>query len=117
MQILVLNAGSSSQKSCLYQIDDDDTDTLPDLPPPPLWEAKIDWTKRSGMAELEVKAQGSSLEEELQTTSRPDVIAHMLETLTSGHTQVIENLAEIDVVGHRVVHGGQEYQMPVRVTS
>jgi acetate kinase len=115
MKILVLNAGSSSQKSCLYQIDD--TDTLPDLPPPPLWEAKIDWTKRSGMAELEVKAQGSSLEEELQTTSRPDVIAHMLETLTSGDTQVIENLAEIDVVGHRVVHGGQEYQMPVRVTS
>lgn len=113
MKILVLNAGSSSQKSCLYQIDD----TLPDLPPSPLWEAKIDWTKRSGTAELEVKAQGSSLEEELQTTSRPDVIAHMLETLTSGHTQVIENLAEIDVVGHRVVHGGQDYQMPVRVTS
>ncbi|MCA1992652.1 MAG: acetate kinase, partial [Coleofasciculus sp. S288] len=57
------------------------------------------------------------LEEELQTSSRPDVISHMLDTLTSGHTQVIESLAEIDIVGHRVVHGGQEYQMPVRATS
>jgi acetate kinase len=122
MKILVLNAGSSSQKSCLYQIED----TLPESPPPPLWEAKVDWTKHPGMAELEVKTQsligcaftrGTVLEEELQTSSRPDVIAHMLETLTGGHTQVIENLAEIDLVGHRVVHGGQEYQMPVRVTA
>ncbi|MEW6496068.1 MAG: acetate kinase [Cyanobacteriota bacterium] len=114
MKILVLNAGSSSQKSCLYQLDD----TLPELPLSPLWEAKVDWTKHPGMAELEVKTPSSSgLEEELQTDSRPDVISHMLETLTSGHTQVIENLSEIDVVGHRVVHGGQEYQMPVVVTS
>jgi len=113
MKILVLNAGSSSQKSCLYQIDD----TLPESPLPPVWEAKIDWSKHPAMVDLEVKTQGTALEEELQTTSRPDVIAHMLDTLTTGHTQVIENLSEIDVVGHRVVHGGQEYQMPVLVTS
>lgn len=113
MKILVLNAGSSSQKSCLYQIDD----TLPDLPPTPLWEAKVDWTKHPGKAELEVKTQSSILEEQLQTNSRPDVISHLLEALTSGNTQVIENFADIDIVGHRVVHGGQEYQSPVRVTS
>jgi len=112
MKILVLNAGSSSQKSCLYQLDD----MLPDLPPAPLWEAKVDWTKHPGMAELEVKTRGTVLEEELQTTSRTDVIAHMLETLTGGHTQVIENLAEIDVVGHRVVHGGQEYRQATLIT-
>lgn len=114
VKILVLNAGSSSQKSCLYQLDD----TLPELPPPPLWEAKIDWTKHPPIAELEVKTPGSlGLEEELQTDSRPDAIARILETLASGHTQVIESLSEIDVVGHRVVHGGQEYQMPVVITS
>lgn len=121
MKILVLNAGSSSQKSCLYQLDD----TLPELPPLPLWEAKVDWTKHPGMAELEVKTRGSSssaftkntlLEEELQTNSRPDVIAYMLETLWSGHTQVIANSGEIDVVGHRVVHGGQEYRQATWIT-
>jgi acetate kinase len=121
MKILVLNAGSSSHKSCLYELDD----TLPELPPLPLWEAKVDWTKRPGMAELEVKTRGSIsgaftngtvLEEELQTDSRPDAIAHMLETLWSGDTQAIANPAEIDVVGHRVVHGGQEYRQATRIT-
>lgn len=121
MKILVLNAGSSSQKSCLYQLDE----TLPELPPAPLWEAKVDWTKHPGMAELEVKThssisctptKGTVLEEQLQTDSRPDVIAHMLETLWSGHTQVIANPADIDVVGHRVVHGGQEYRQATRIT-
>lgn len=112
MKILVLNAGSSSQKSCLYELDE----TLPDLPPPPLWEAKVDWTKHPGRAELEVKTRGTVLEEELRTTSRPDVIAHMLETLWSGDTQVIANPAEIDIVGHRVVHGGQELSQATRIT-
>jgi acetate kinase len=67
MKILVLNAGSSSQKSCLYELGD----TLPELPPTPLWEAKVDWTKHPGMAELEVKSRGTVLEEQLETTSRP----------------------------------------------
>jgi acetate kinase len=122
MKILVLNAGSSSQKSCLYQLDD----TLHQLPPTPLWEAKVDWTKHPGMAELEVKTRdtlscsftrGTVLEEKLQTSSRPDVIAHMLETLWSGHTQVIADRTDIDIVGHRVVHGGQELGQATFITS
>ncbi len=107
MKILVLNAGSSSQKSCLYQIGEE----LPDLPAVPLWEAKVDWTRHQGMAEIKVKtSQGAALEEELQTTSRPEVISHMLDTLTHGKTQAIDEPAEINVVGHRVVHGGQDYR-------
>ncbi|MFN7318986.1 MAG: acetate kinase, partial [bacterium] len=39
MKILVLNAGSSSQKSCLY-----DLEFLPSHPPQPIWQAGIDWT-------------------------------------------------------------------------
>lgn len=105
MKILVLNAGSSSQKSCLYKI----SNSLPELPIEPLWEAKIDWTRHQGVAEIKVKGRGAVLETELHTDSRPTVISHMLDTLVHGKTQVIEELAEIDVVGHRVVHGGQEY--------
>ncbi len=112
MKILVLNAGSSSQKSCLYELGD----TLSESPPTPLWEAKVDWTKHPGRAELEVKSRGTVLEDELETTSRPDVLSHMLETLWSGHTQVIADRAEIDVVGHRVVHGGEEYQQATLIT-
>ncbi len=114
MKILVLNAGSSSQKSCLYELTGD---ALPDRPMQPLWEAKIDWTHHQGIAELKVKTvQGASLEEKLQQQSRPSAIAYLLNTLWSGNTQVIANPTEIDIVGHRVVHGGQEYQQATRIT-
>jgi acetate kinase len=115
MKILVLNAGSSSQKSCLYELTGT---TLPDNPLNPIWEAKVDWTHHQGSAEVEIEtAPGKALQEEIQTDSRPDVIAHVLETLWQGKTKVIEHPSEIDVVGHRVVHGGQKYRESVRITE
>lgn len=110
MKILVLNAGSSSQKSCLYELIGA---TLPEHPPHPLWEAQIDWTHQ----ELKVKtAQGNVLEETLQSSSRADGTAQMLETLWKGKTGVIENPGEINIVGHRVVHGGEKYRQSTFVT-
>ncbi|MBD1995971.1 acetate kinase [Leptolyngbya sp. FACHB-541] len=112
MKILVLNAGSSSQKSCLYEIADDG---LPNQSPLPLWEAKVDWTHHSGFAEIEVQtAKGETLQTEI-SADRAAAIAHVLDTLWSGSTQVITQPSEIDVVGHRVVHGGQEYQQSVLI--
>lgn len=113
MKILILNAGSSSQKSCLYEVGDE---TLPEQPPKPLWDATVDWTHHQGFAEIKVKTGGAVLEEELPVQERPEVIAHMLETLWTGKTKVIEQPSAIDVVGHRVVHGGQDYRESVRVT-
>jgi acetate kinase len=113
MKILVLNAGSSSQKSCLYQL----ADSLSDLPPEPIWEAKIDWTHHPGIAELKVKtSQGAVLQEDIQVDSRSAVIAHMLDTLWNGSTQVVAQPSDLDIVGHRVVHGGQEYRESVLIT-
>lgn len=113
MKILVLNAGSSSQKSCLYELND----VLPDRPLQPLWEAKIDWTHQQGVSELKVTtAKGTQFEEEFASESRTDVISRMLETLWKGKTQTINDLNEIDIVGHRVVHGGQDYQQSTLIS-
>ena len=113
MKILVLNAGSSSQKSCLYELND----VLPDRPPQPLWEAQIDWNHREGVAQLKVEtASGTEQEEEFSSDSREAVISRMLETLWQGKTQVINSLNEIDIVGHRVVHGGQDYQQSTLIS-
>ncbi len=113
MKILVLNAGSSSQKSCLYELND----VLPDRPPQPLWEAKIDWTHRENTGELQVKtADGHTLEEEFASDSRAGAISRMLETLWQGKTKVINSLNEIDIVGHRVVHGGEKYQQSTLIS-
>ncbi|MEA5487043.1 MULTISPECIES: acetate/propionate family kinase [Pseudanabaena] len=107
MKILVLNAGSSSQKSCLYDLDG----ALPDIPPEPIWEASIDWTHHEGFAEIKVKPKhGKVLEEEIAATSRSEIITHMLETLWSGEDPVLKSPSEVDIIGHRVVHGGAEYR-------
>lgn len=113
MKILVLNAGSSSQKSCLYELND----VLPDRPLQPIWEAQIDWTHQQGIAELKVKtAKGDRLEEEFASESREDAISRMLQSLWRGRTQTINDLKEIDIVGHRVVHGGQDYQQSTLIS-
>ncbi|MBW4660114.1 MAG: acetate kinase [Drouetiella hepatica Uher 2000/2452] len=112
MKILVLNAGSSSQKSCFYDVPDD---RLPDQPPEPIWEAQIDWSRDK--AELKVKAKGQELKESTAFESRLPVMEHMLSTLWSGATQVIADPSEIQGVGHRVVHGGQDYKDSVRITA
>jgi acetate kinase len=114
MKILVLNAGSSSQKSCLYEIT---STTLSSSPPAPLWESVADWSHHPGVVRIETKTAQESLDEEIPTTDRSEIIFHTLNTLYQGKTQVINRLEELDAVGHRVVHGGEQYRDPVRVTS
>ncbi len=114
MKILVLNAGSSSQKSRLYEI----KDTLPTLPPEPLWEGNADWTKEKGTATIEITpAHGQAVTQEISVGSRSEIVEMMLKTLWSGPTQVIEQLSDIDLVGHRVVHGGPHYTQSIRITE
>jgi acetate kinase len=112
MKILILNAGSSSHKSCLYDIEGDQFE----LPSQPLWEGSIDWTKRQDMAELTISAQGQHFQETFVADSRQAAVKYMLSTLCSGATPVIAQLSDIDVVGHRVVHGGQDYQASTLIT-
>jgi acetate kinase len=114
MKILVLNAGSSSQKSCLYDLPGE---ILPTNPPEPIWEAMIDWTVLAGKGILSVKANGIKQKIELANSDRKKGIAQMLDTLHTGETQVLDNLTEIDLVGHRVVHGGTNYSQATLITE
>ena len=112
MKILVLNSGSSSQKSSLYEIGE----TLPDDPPTPLWEGKIEW--HDEVAETEVKgARRVVQKDQVQVASRAEAVEHLLSTLWDGKTLTVTSRTEIDVVGHRVVHGGPKYEEPVLLTS
>ena len=111
MKILVLNSGSSSQKSRLYEVGV----ALPDFPPKPLWEAKIEW--REEPASLKVRtSSGKKRDEKLNPGKRGAAVAQLLQALVSGETQVLAQLSEIDVVGHRVVNGGREFTKPTRIT-
>jgi acetate kinase len=112
MKILVLNAGSSSHKSCLYDIKSDQSI----LPSQPLWEGSIDWSKQQGIAEITITTREQHRQEVFVTDSREAAVKYILNTLCSGTTQVIAQLSDIDVVGHRVVHGGATYQGSTLVT-
>jgi acetate kinase len=113
MKILVLNAGSSSQKSCLYDL----SEGLPEHPPEPLWEGAIDWTVQPGSAQINVKSHGKSITETIASEVKADAMRHLLNTLWQGETRVLQNISAIDVVGHRVVHGGEVYRESVWITD
>ena len=112
MKILVLNSGSSSQKACLFDL----RGPLPEVPPEPLSEGKMEW--RENRATLEVRtSSGAVSRQELEQTDRVEATERLLEALVSGETRVLGGLAEIEVVGHRIVNGGRQYTRPTRITG
>src|ERR1700676_41520 len=111
MKILVLNLGSSSQKSALYEI----SGGLPAHPPTPVWEGKIEWT--GDQAEMQVQnSKGANLKRRLKVESRPHAIEQLLNSLWTGDTLVVSAPSEIDIVGHRIVHGGKDFEQAIVIT-
>jgi acetate kinase len=111
MNVLVLNSGSSSQKSCLYEMGD----TLPPDPPVPVWEGKIDWADRQ--ARYSIKTSRGVFRHVAEDGPRGAAVERLLQGLWSGETQAVSGPSEIDVVGHRVVHGGLQYFEPAVITA
>ena len=110
MQILVLNSGSSSQKACLYEI----AETLPDNPPACLWEGKIEWL--GDATTIEARNSRGVLQRHEKGSPRAQLLERLLATLWQGEVQVISSARDIDVVGHRVVHGGPHCEEPTLIT-
>jgi acetate kinase len=110
MKLLVLNSGSSSQKSSLY----DFRSTPPAVAPTPLWEGKLDW--RDGRATLEAHGNGAAQNDEIPASAPSDAAPSLLEFLTAGPAAIIKDTSEIAAVGHRIVNGGAEYTQPTFIT-
>ena len=99
MNILVINCGSSSLK---FQLIDSETEEV----------------RAKGICER-IAIDGSQLvytpaggEKNITVTPMPDhtvAVGLVLEALTDKEKGVIDNLSQIDAVGHRVVHGGEEF--------
>jgi acetate kinase len=111
MKILTLNSGSSSHKSCLYEIGK----TLPAEPPASLWEGKIEWDGENAKAQIK-NSRGVIRRYGVNGLSRKETVTQLLKAIWSGKTQSLVSASEIDVVGHRVVHGGPRYAEPVLIT-
>ena len=112
MKILVLNSGSSSQKSCLYEI----AGALPVHAPNPVWEAKIEWDDSA--ADVQIKTPKEvTLRKRVVASSRREALDHLLRSLWEGDVPAVEKPSDISIVGHRIVHGGDKFAEPIVVTE
>jgi acetate kinase len=115
VKILVLNGGSSSFK-CWFR--DFPEGPVSDEPPQPDWIARADWSHHTGVAEIKIqRADGAKVERNLQVASSAAVLEPVLELLWSGDAARIASPSEIDVVGHRIVHGGPDYRASAPLTK
>ena len=105
MKILVINCGSSSLK---YQLLDMDGEKL----------LAKGLCERIGIdGHLSHKPQNGKpvFDEDVPMPTHTEAIAAVLDKLTSAEYGVVENMAEIGAVGHRVVHGGEKFAASVRI--
>src|SRR5579885_271062 len=101
MKIFTLNRGSSTIKCCLY-----DFKNAPQHPIDPLWEAHLQWKNSFDAPSLKIKnAQGVQHSETIEEKTPKDALKHLMNFLFQGKTAVLNSLSEIDVIGHRIVHG------------
>ena len=104
MKILVLNAGSSSQKCAVFELE---RDTPPD-PIPPLWEGKLEWDGNQETLVINSSRGKMRKQTEAPKEKRQRSTERMLENLWSGPGAVLSAPAEISALGHRIVHGGSQ---------
>ena len=107
MNILVLNCGSSSVKYKLIEIKNNVT----------LAEGGVE---KIGLPDAFLKykqSDGNKVIVALNITDHKGAIAAILSNLTDSEVGCIKSFAEIDAVGHRVVHGGEKFNKSVRITS
>jgi acetate kinase len=104
MKILVLNGGSSSFKSSLFDVTGSEGSAAPN----PLWEARVDWEHHEGTAEIQIKAAGATTTRSIPVKSPLDSLDPLMEMLPGR--------GEIHVAGHRVVHGGRAFRESTRIT-
>jgi len=61
--------------------------------------------------------EDKELKLEISMPTHKEAIEAVLSTLTSGEGKVIDSINDIDAIGHRAVHGGEEFSGSVMVTD
>jgi acetate kinase len=115
MNVLALNAGSSGLKASLYRVE---SEPLPVAPPPPLWEGVATWGRNGRGSDLSMRTVHGGIGERTVNTLDPrPALVTLLASIWSGPERVLKGEDAIDVVGHRVVHGGITFRDTVEITS
>ncbi len=107
MKILVLNCGSSSLKFQLIDVEQEQ-----------LIAKGLVEKIGTGNAVLRYKPQNKHpLREVIEIKDHEVALKFVLNSLTDKTVGVLRNMTEIDAVGHRVVHGGEQFSASVLITQ
>ena len=106
MKILVINSGSSSLK---FQVIDSETERV-------LAKGLCERIGIDGRFTYRTDT-GISLKEQTAMENHTQAVHIILDTLTDPEQGVISKFGEIDVVGHRLVHGGEKFTGAVVITQ
>lgn len=104
MNILVINAGSSSLKYQLIRMEDETT----------LCKGVCERIGIDGKYSYKT-ADGYKVEKEAELFTHKDAFDVILHEMTKGEGHVIDSVEEIAAVGHRVTHGGDKFSRSVLV--
>ncbi len=108
MKILVINAGSSSLK---YQLIDMETEEV-------LAKGLCERIGLDGHIKHTPLTNGKPVfEADVDLPTHSEAIAAVIEKLVSAEYGVVSGMEEIDAVGHRVVHGGEFFAGSVRINA
>ena len=106
MNILVINCGSSSLK---YQLINSDTEAV-------LAKGLCERIGIDGRLTYQ-KAGGEKEVTEAAMPTHKEAIQLVLDALTNEKTGAVKSLAEVNAVGHRVVHGGEKFASSVVIND
>ena len=106
MIILVVNAGSSSLKYQLINMDDESV----------IAKGNCDRIGIDGHISHKT-SDGRKFEADCSFPTHTEAFEKLVETLTTGDTAVIKSMDEISAVGHRIVQGAEVFDKTTIVTD
>jgi len=107
VNVLVVNAGSSSLKFTMFSMDHEKV----------LARGIVE---RIGLNEPFLKYErhdGNVFKEQALISTHDEALRLICNRLVDPETGVLKSLAEVEAIGHRVVHGGEEFHDSVAVTE
>ena len=107
MIVLVMNSGSSSLKFQLIDMDNGDV----------MSKGLVERIGMGGDAGFEVKAKGEKIKKDVKADDHKQAVALVIDALTTGDLAVVDDLNNIDAIGHRIVQGGDSFPKAAVVDS
>lgn len=107
MKVFVLNCGSSSIKYQLIEMPEQNV----------MAKGLVDKIGLEGSAVIHTGSDGKKIKFEKSIKNHTEGIKTVIEILTNDEIGILEDVKHIDAVGHRVVHGGEDFSGSVPITK